>query len=246
MSKLEDLFRRAATRAPQPLGFGTAARDESGSGILLIGYARSQDISKSPELSKADVDAIVLDSRGKAVSKTAANALENTVWGSENAQFDAEGIEELKGQGCDFLIFDATDTSSMAVTDDDLSSFLHVSGELDRMTAAAVNVLGFTGLSLVDALAGSSLDVQQLIDLAKLQAQVEGPLLVRGSRVYASSEITALRNAGVNALLVALDDAETIREIRGNMRQVQPKRSSSSRSSSWSALAPHSPDEEDE
>ena len=161
------------------------------------------------------------------------------------AAFDAEGIEKLKGQGCDFLIFDAADTSSMAVNDDDLSSFLHVSGELDRMTAAAVNVLGFTGLSLVDALEGSSLDVQQLIDLAKLQAQVEGPLLVRGARVYATSEITALRNAGVNALLVALDDAETIKEIRENMRQVQPKRSSS-RSSSWSALAPHSPDEEDE
>jgi len=151
----------------------------------------------------------------------------------------------LKGQGCDFLIFDAADTSSMAVNDDDLSSFLHVSGELDRMTAAAVNVLGFTGLSLVDALEGSSLDVQQLIDLAKLQAQVEGPLLVRGARVYATSEITALRNAGVNALLVALDDAETIKETRENMRQVQPKRSSS-RLSSWSALAPHSPDEEDE
>ena len=245
MSKLEDLFRRAATRAPQPLGFGTAARDESGAGILLIGYARSQDISKSPELGQADVDAIILDSGGKAVTKTAASALEDAVWGSENAQFDAEGIEELKEQGCDFLIFDAADTSALAINDDDLASFLQVSGELDRMTAAAVNVLGFTGLSLVDALEDATLNVQQMIDLAKLQAQVDGPLLVRGTRVFDTPEITALRNAGVNALVVALDDAETIKETRENMKQVQPKRNAP-RSSSWSALAPQSPDEGDE
>ena len=107
MSKLEDLFRRAATRSPQPLGFGTAARDETGAGILLIGHARSQEISKSPDLAQADVDAIVLDSGGKAVSKTAASALKDAVWCSENPQFDAEGIQELKQQRCDFLVFDA-------------------------------------------------------------------------------------------------------------------------------------------
>jgi len=245
MSKLDDLFRQAATRAPQPLGFGSATRDDSRSGILLIGYARSQDISKSPELAKVAVDAIVLDSGGKAISKTAANALGNTVWGSENAQFDAEGIQGLKEQGCDFLIFGATGTSVTAINDDDLSSFLQVTGELDRMTAAAVNALGFTGLSLVDALQDSPLSVQGMIDLAKLQAQVDGPLLVRGSRAYTTSEITALRNAGVNALIVALDDAAIIKDTRDNMKQVRPKRGSA-RSSSWTALAPHSSDEEDE
>ena len=244
MSKLEDLFRRAATRSPQPLGFGTAARDETGAGILLIGHARSQEISKSPDLAQADVDAIVLDSGGKAVSKTAASALKDAVWGSENPQFDAEGIQELKQQGCDFLVFDAAATSASAINDDDLASFLHVSGELDRMTAAAVNVLGVTGLSLVDALKDEALTVQQMIDLAKLQAQVDGPLLVRGTRVYTTSEITALRNAGVNALIVALDDAETIEQTKANMKSVEPKRSRS-RSSSWTALAPHSPDEQE-
>ena len=190
------------------------------------------------------MDAIVLDSGGKAVSKTAASALKDAVWGSENPQFDAEGIQELKQQGCDFLVFDAAATSASAINDDDLASFLRVSGELDRMTAAAVNVLGVTGLSLVDALKDEALTVQQMIDLAKLQAQVDGPLLVRGTRVYTTSEITALRNAGVNALIVALDDAETIEQTKANMKSVEPKRSRS-RSSSWTALAPHSPDEQE-
>lgn len=244
MSKLKDLFKRAATRSPQPLGFGTAARDESGAGILLIGHARSQDISKSPDLARADVDAIILDSGGKAVSKTAANALEDAVWGSENSVFDAEGVQALKEQGCDFLVFDAAATSASAINDDDIATFLQVTGELDRMTAAAVNVLGVTGLSLVDALKDEELTVQQMIDLAKLQAQVDGPLLVRGTRIYSTSEITALRNAGVNALIVALNDAETIKKTRANMTAVQPKRGSG-RSSSWTALAPHSPNEEE-
>ena len=244
MSKIDDLFRRAATRAPQPIGFGTAARDESGAGILLIGHARSQDISKSSELAQADVDAIVLDSGGKAISKTAAGSLESVVWGSENSEFDAEVVQELRDQGCDFLVFDAEGTSAAAINDDDLSSFLRVSGELDRMTAAAVNVLGFAGLSLIDALDDSSLTVQKMIELAKIGAQVDGPLLVKATRVYDIQEITALRNAGVNALVVALDDAEIIKQTRDNMKAVQPKRSST-RSSSWSALAPHSPDEEE-
>ena len=242
MSKLEDLFKRAATRAPQPLGFGTATRDESNSGILLIGHTRSQEISKSPELAHADVDAIILDSGGKAVSKTAASALKDAVWGSENPQFDAGGVQDLKEQGCDFLVFDAADTTASAINDDDMASFLHVSGELDRMTAAAVNVLDVTGLSLVDALQDESLTVQHMIDIAKLQALVDGPLLIRGTRVYTPSELTALRSAGVSALIVALDDTKAIEQTRANMKEVEPKRARS-RSSSWTALAPHSPNE---
>ena len=243
MSKLEDLFKRAASRSPQPLGFGTAARDDSGAGILLIGHARSQDISKSPDLAQSDVDAIVLDSGGKAISKTAATALENAVWGSENSQFDPENVQELKEQGCDFLVFDAAGTSASAINDDDVASFLRVAGELDRMTGAAVNVLGVTGISLVDSLQDEALTVQKMIDLAKLQALVDGPMLVKSARVFTTSELTALRNAGVNALIVALEDSETVEQTRANMREVQPKRGAAARSSTWTALAPHAPDE---
>lgn len=241
MSKLQDLFKRAAARSPQPLGFG-AAKDAVGAGILLFGHARSPDISKTPRLAKADVDAIILDSGGKPVSKAAASALEDTIWGSEHDQFGAEAVQDLKDQGCDFLVFDAGETSESAINDDDLASFLRVSGELDRVTAAAVNLLGVTGLALVDTLQDEELTVQKMIDIAKLNAMVDSPLVLLGSRVFSPSELGALRNAGVSALVLPLGDEDAIEQSRANLREVGPNRGRL-RSSAWTALAPSSADE---
>lgn len=242
MSKLEDMFNRATARSSQPLGFGSASKDSSAMDVLLIGYARSQQITKSPRLSQVEVDAIVLDSGGKPVSKTAAKALKDVVWGSQHTKFDAESVKELKEQGCDFLVFDAAQTSQAAIGDAEMASFIFVSGEFDRMSAAAVNDLGITGVLLVDALEDYTLTVQHLINIAKIQALSDGPLLVKGVRTYTSSELAALNDAGVKGLLLALDDKTTIETIRANLEVGTPNRKKS-RAAPWTALAPQNLDE---
>jgi len=245
MSKLADLFRRAAQRSPQSFGFGVAAaNDQSPPAIVLIGLVEARGLARRSALLEADVDAILVDCAGKPLAKTAVATLEGRLWGAGMSGFSEEAVKSLKGQGCDFLVFDPGSTSATALGDDDLGSIIIVPPDLDRETAGAIHAIRVTGAYLSSDLVGRDITVAGLIELQRVRSLIDGPFVTMAPESPTASDLTALRAAGVSGLAVRLEDEDAIGRLRDSMKGIAPMRRSSG-SGDWRALAPLSGDEEE-
>ena len=240
MSKLADLFRRAAQGSPQGLGFGAAAAsDQSHRPIMLIGLVGARGLAGRSTLLEADVDAILVDCGGKPLSKSTVTALEGRLWGAGMTGFDEEAVGALKDQGCDFLVFDPGSTSATALSDDTLGSILIVPADLDRETARAIQAIGATGAYLSSDLVGRNITVAGLIELQRVRSLIDGPFVTMAPESPSVSDLTALRDAGVNGLAVRLEDQDAIGRLCESLNGIATKRRSSG-SGEWRALAPQS------
>ena len=244
MSKLIDLFRRAAERSTSSLGFGVVlGTDESPPAILLIGRVGADALEKDSRLALADVEAILVDSGGESLTDAVAASLEGKLWGAGMSGFGEETIQTLKTQGCDFLVFEPGSTSATAIGDDDLGSFIVVPQDLDRDTARAIRAIEVTGAFLASDMVGRPVTVQGLIDLQKVRALIDGPFVTIAPDAPSPSDLAALNEAGVSGFVVSVSDTAAIERLHENIKGIRPRRRPHG-SSRWRALAPQ-PGEDD-
>ncbi len=240
MSKLADVFKRATRGSPQSFGFGVATSDDqSPREIALIGLVEARGLTKRTALLKADVDAILVDCGGKPLAKSAAAPLKGRLWGAGMSGFTQEAVESLKSQGCDFLVFEPASTSATAVSDDDMGSIIVVTPDLDRETARAIQAIDVTGAYLSTDVVGRDISVAGLIGLQRVRSLIDGPFVAIAPDAPTVSDLTVLRDAGVNGLVAPLEDQEAIGRLRESINEIAPRRRASG-SRNWQALAPHS------
>jgi len=245
MSKLADLFSKAGQGSSQSFGFGLAtANDQSPRAIVLIGLVDARGLAKRAALLEADVDAILVECGGKPLAKSSAAALEGKLWGAGMSGFSQESVEALKDQGCDFLVFDPGSTSATALGDDDLGSIIIVPSDLDRETARAIHAIKVTGAYLTSDLVGRDITVAGLIEMQRVRSLIDGPFVTMAPASPSVSDLTVLRDAGVNGLAVRLEDEDAVEQLCESMKEVAPKRRPSG-AGDWRALAPQSDDEEE-
>ena len=245
MSKLADLFSKAGQGSPHGFGFALAtANDQSPRAIVLIGLVDARGLAKQAALLEADVDAILVDCGGKPLAKSSAAALEGKIWGAGMSEFSEEAVESLKGQGCDFLVFDPGSTSATALSDDDLGSIIIVPSDLDRETARAIQAIKVTGAYLPSDLVGRDITVAGLIELQRVRSLIDGPFVTVAPESPSVSDLTALRDAGVTGLSVRLEDGDAIGRLSESMKEIPPQRRSSG-AGDWRALAPSSDEAEE-
>jgi hypothetical protein len=238
MSKLADLFKKAAQGSTQGIGFGAAAANQAAPrAIVLIGLVEARGLTRRSTLLEADVDAILVDCGGKPLAKTTAAALEGRLWGAGMSEFSEEAVEGLRGQGCDFLVFDPASTSATALSDDDMGSIITVTPDLDRETARAIHAINVTGAYLSSDLVGHDITVAGLIELQRVRSLINGPFVTAAPDEPSVSDLTALRDAGITGLAVRLEDKDAVGRLGESMKEIAPKRRSPG-AGEWHALAP--------
>jgi hypothetical protein len=244
MSKLADLFSRAAQGSPQSFGFGLATSTDQGPrAIVLIGLVDARGLARRAALLEADVDAILVDCGGKPLAKTTVEALQGKLWGAGMSEFSEGSVASLREQGCDFLVFDPDSTSATALGDDDLGSIIVVPSDLDRETARAIHAIEVTGAYMSSDLVGRDVTVAGLIELQRVRSLIDGPFVTIAPESPSVSDLTALRDAGVNGLAVHLEDGDAVGRLCESMRGIGPRRRSSG-AKDWRALAPQTGVEE--
>lgn len=240
MSKLIEIIRKLGEQSQQPLGFGAlAGRSEEAPTLALIGTATAADVGSELEAIKGDVvDAVILEADG-AVSIGDQDGMDGVVWGVGPGALSNEDVEGLVSAGCEFFVIDPDTAPAAIVSQPDVDTLVTLREPADRETAVALRGLGVNGSLSRPPADLSEIGYRDLVAILRMGASVGGATLVDCPRDVSTSDLTALRDAGVDAVVVPLSEPERVSDIAGKIRELPPRRKSSGPGETrFQALAP--------
>ena len=244
MSKLIELIRKLGQQSQQPLGFGALAnRAKASPTMALIGTAAAVNLADSMDAIESKVvDAVVLDSDNVNSIKDCAG-IENLVWGVGPGALSNEDVETLASSGCDFFVINPATAPAAIVSQTDTATIVTLSEPADRETSLAMRELGVRGSLSRLPTDSEGIAYRDLVAVRRMGASVGGALIVEAPNKVSTADLTALRDAGVDGILVPLSESEWVSDIAKKIRELPPrKRSSASEETRFQALAPSGSD----
>ena len=240
MSKLIEIIRKLGEQSQQPMGFGAlAGRSGSAPTLALIGTATAADVGAEMEAVEGDVvDAVILDA-GDAVSIMGQDEIDGVVWGVGPGALSNEDVESLASAGCDFFVIDPETAPAAIASQQDGATLVTLSEPADRETAAALRGLGVNGSLSRPPADLAEIAYRDLVAIRRMGASVGGATLVECPRNVSTADLTALRDAGVDGVVVPLSEPERVSDIAGKIRELPPrKKNSGPGETRFQALAP--------
>ena len=184
------------------------------------------------------MDAVILDSDG-AVSMEGQDGTGGVVWGVGPGALSNEDVESLVSAGCDFFVIDPETAPAAIVSQPDVDTLVTLNEPADRETAAALRGLGVNGSLSRPPADLSEIGYRDLVAIRRMGASVGGATLVECPRNISTADLTALRDAGVDGVVVPLSESERVSELAAKIRELPPrKKSSGPGETRFQALAP--------
>ena len=205
MSKLLDRLERVNRGPVASLGFGAAARVNKTRPMALIGTL--SDPGKAVEgasgLAKIDADGALIDGLDlQKNQKQLAQALDTVPWGVRVPGLDSEQVSQYKEQGCDFMAFPAEKALLEALGEADTAYILSIQPDIDEKLLRAIETLPVDAVLLPFKSADSPLTLQHLLTISSVRRAFSKYLLLELPGAPTSKEMEALRDVGVNGLVV--------------------------------------------
>ena len=237
MSKLIEIVRKLGEQSQQPLGFGAlTGRSGVAPTLALIGTAT---VRAEMEAVEGDVvDAVILEADGIGSIRDQ-DGVDGVVWGVGPGALSNEDVESLVSSGCDFFVINPENAPAAIVSQPDVATLVTLEESPDRETAAALRGLGVSGSVSRPPAELTEIAFKDLVAIRRMGASVGGAVLVECPRGVSTSDLTALRDAGVDAVVVSLSEPERVSDIAGKIRELPPrKKSSGPGETRFQALAP--------
>ena len=208
MSKLLDRLERVNRGPRASLGFGAAARVQKIRPMALIGTL--SDSSKAAEgasnLAKIGADGALIDGLGlEEIQKQLAQALEIVPWGVRVPGFDSQQMSHYKEQGCDFLAFGPEKASLEAFGEENTAYILNIQPDIDDRLLRAIEALPVDAVLLPFKSVDPPLTLEHLMTISSVRRAFSKNLLLELPGTPTSKEMVALRDIGVNGLIVDAD-----------------------------------------
>ena len=244
MSKLIELIRKLGQQSQQPLGFGAlASKAETSPGMALIVTGSASSAADNLDAIEGNVvDAVILSSDD-------ANPIENYdgigkyVWGIGPGALSNEDVEGLVASGCDFFVIDPETAPAALASQTDVSTIVTLSEPADRETSLALRELGVSGSLCRPAADVSEIAYRDLVAIRRMGASVGGALLVECPSEISGAGLAALRDAGVDGIVVPLSEAERAMDLAEKIREIPSRRRNSGPGETrFQALAPSADD----
>ena len=202
MSKLVSRIEKISRGSPAPIGFGASGRTARTPAMALIGILSGN----SPEDAKCLAD---LDADGALFAATTPSeefaslteALGATPWGVKVNDLNGETADGLIQQGCDFFLVDADSVTVEAAKDERAAFILSLPEAAGDGFLRALEDLPITA-AFTSLAADGPLTLQRLIDVGSLRTMFDKYLLVQVNPGLSARELEALRDMGVDALVV--------------------------------------------
>ena len=240
MSKLIELIRKLGQQSQQPLGFGAlASRAESSPSMALIGAAPASRLSEFLDAIEGDaVSAVILDAND-VDSIRECERKEDLIWGVGPGPLTDDDVESLAGDGCDFFVIDPDTAPAAIVSHTDTASIVTLAEAPDRQTALALRGLGVSGSLSRPPANLAEIAYRDLVEIGRVGASVGGALILECPTTLSAAGLAALRDAGVDAIVVSLSDSDRVAELAAKIRELPPrKKSSRPAETRFQALAP--------
>ncbi len=227
MSKFIEKLKKVGEVGPSRLGFGVGLNQESNPNILLIGSASLKGLIKKQSLRKSPVDAFMVSVGRDDSLADVGNALESLLWGVKpDLESCAQAFEQVNNAGGDFIVFNAEGAPVEILADENLGKVIIIAEKLDEDTARGIDDLPIDVVlfsSLQDML---PLTVERLIGIQASRSLVAKYVLLEAPGVLESKELVALRDMGIDGLVVDLEAINTtgLKKLRSDIGEMPRKR----------------------
>ena len=207
MSKLLDKLDRIGRGTPAPMGFGTARRTEKVSSLALVTMIGDQRKGQQGAIAKLGPDGALLDGgASKSNLKKLAASLGDVPWGVKVGELTEESAAGFRDLGCDFLAFEAGNVALAALESTEIAYLLHIQGDMPERQLRAVEDLPVDVVVLeLDSLS-LPLTLEHLISIASVRVEFSKYILLKIPGTLSPAELMALREAGIDGLVVDASD----------------------------------------
>lgn len=254
MSRFLERMERITVAAPGGMGFG-AARTEKTPAIALVGLVSGGYAKGLKTVSDLGLDAALLSGIDDAGGlKRIEKSLPSLPWGVKTSSLTESSAQEFRDSGCDILAFSLENTDASALVADDAARILYVDPDIEERELRTISALPVDVLILPMTGVSGPWRLAQIASVAAISRRVDKYILVEVSGTPSDKDLEALRNAGVDGLVldVAAVGADALEKLK-SAAMALPKQRSSGRGRS--AIVPSSvfpsssapePEEEDD
>ena len=198
------------------MGFG-AARAEKTPALALVGHISKNHAAGLATVSELALDAALLAGIGSPGDlKKLEKSLPSLPWGVHLASLSEEDSQAYREQGCDLLAFSLEDTSAAAVSSDEAARILYTNAGLEDRELRGIASLPLDVFVLRVPGLGGAWTLEDLASVAMVSRRVDKFVLVEVSNAPTAKDLEALRNAGVDGLVVDMESvaAEALAELK--------------------------------
>ena len=234
MSKFIELLEKVGETAPTPLGFAAATgRDTAAPQIVLAARVLAGDLADGPQIAGVDAAALLVETEYP-VDDSVADALEDRLWGvrltPSPSAYTVEQVEALVERGCDFVVVESMDTEAAVLNDDDLGRVVTLDVDADEEVARAVADLPFDAVLYRCGAGKGPLALSDLVALQKVRRLAGQPFVVEVPEGLGQADVEAMRNIGIEGLVVSAPPAERAAETAAAIRSLRKRPSRRRRS----------------
>ena len=228
MSKFLDRMERITLGGPGGMGFG-AVRTEKTPGLALIGLVSGSYAKGLATVSKLALDAALLSGIDDAAGlKRIEKSLPSVPWGVKTSSLTEKAAQEFRDSGCDLLAFSLENTAASALETDDAARILYIEPDIEERELRAIGALPVDVLILPMTDISGPWDLANLTSVAAISRRVDKYFLVEISSAPSDKDLEALRNAGVDGLVldVAIVDHDALEKLKAAALEMPRQRSS--------------------
>ena len=227
MSKLIDLISKLGQQSAQPIGFGAlTGRVEAAPTMALIGSTSVSALEASlGSGAPGGVGAILLsgDEVKSVLELSKSGAIDDLIWGLSAGPLSTSDLNESIAAGCDFVLIEP-DSPAGVVGKPDLGTIVATAEPVDRQTGAALRALNVHGSLNTSDVGSNGLNFNALVEIVKVGASVGGVMFLSVNQQTSTADLTAMRDAGVDGLVVPLGDIELVEQIAESIRDMPARR----------------------
>ena len=218
--------------APAALGFG-APRREKTPGMALVALVSADHAKSIGQLTELKPDAaIVVGVDGPAAVKGLFESMgEEIPWGALVSSLGDEDAQAYEEGGSDLVAFSLQGTTVAAVGSEKVAKILCLNADIDLEEIRSINALPVDVVLLsVPTPSDNQWTLEDLAMVARFGQRLDKYLLIKLpvpiSRLPAGKELEALRNTGVDGLVVDVGAAspESLSELKGALLEMPRQR----------------------
>lgn len=235
MSKLLEKLEQISEGSGQPMGFGAALARTKISQMLTIASvpAGNTQLITAATKEKADALLLAIESLEKD-SKTLAkmNRAKSTIpWGISLDKVSKDDIGQLIELGCDYVVFDPTQTPAAVLIEEKIGKVLRLDTSLPDTLARAINRLQVDAV-LLNPAGGeeTAFTVHQLMVLERLASNTGKSVLMNMPPGLLTSDIEILWGLGARGIVVDMtveQPEQRLSQIREAIQQLPTTRKKS-------------------
>ena len=191
--------------------------------MLLVGLVTQEELARAPGSPEAAVD-VLLVSQGPGSDDSwskLADVVKGRLWGARLRGANEAQIGDLKEMGCDFVVFDADDTSVAVLGDEDLGKLLAVGPDLSEDLARAIHEIPIDGVLFSPQDDLLPLTVKKLIDIQVVRSLVDKSFVMVSPAGFGRSELESLRDGGMEGLAIELSDSQAVTDMKEAIAQLK-------------------------